>query len=87
MRSGKKVTLTGASVDIAGVPVGAPLVLQARPAGTRAFRPVGSPVAAAPGGAVSVSLVPAKTTTYRWFMPATGYADGGFSSPVTVHVP
>ena len=85
--SGKKVTLTGASVDIAGVPVGAPLVLQARPAGTRGFRPVGGPVTAAPGGAVSVSLVPGKTTTYRWLMPATGYADGGFSTPVTVHVP
>ena len=87
VRSGKKVTLTGASVDIAGVPVGAPLVLQARPAGSPVFRPVGDPVVAAPGGAVSVSLVPVKTTTYRWFMPATGYADAGFSSPVTVHVP
>jgi hypothetical protein len=83
---GRKVTLTGASVDIAGVPVGAPLVLQARPAGTQVFRAVGNPVAASPGGAVSLSLAPAKTTTYRWFMPATGYADAGFSSPVTVRV-
>ena len=83
---GRKVTLTGASVDIAGVPVGAPLVLQARPAGSPIFRPVGPPVAASPGGAVSVRLAPGKTTTYRWFMPATGYADGGFSAPVTVAV-
>ena len=67
-------------VDIAGVPVGAPLVLQARPAGSPGFRPVGGPVAASPGGAVSVSLVPDRTTTYRWFMPATGYADAGFST-------
>ena len=84
--SGGKVTLTGASRDIAGVPVGAPLVLQARPAGSAVFRPVGEPVAAAPGGVVSVRLVPERTTTYRWFMPATGYADAGFSGPVTVRV-
>ncbi len=84
--SGKRVTFTGASVDIAGVPVGAPLVLQARPAGSQVFRPVGGPVAASPGGAVSTSLVPDRTTTYRWFMPATGYADAGFSTPVTVRV-
>jgi hypothetical protein len=80
------VTLTGASRDIAGVPVGAPLVLQARPAGSAVFRPVGDPVAASPDGAVSVSLVPDRTTTYRWFMPATGYADAGFSTPVTITV-
>jgi hypothetical protein len=85
VRSGRPATLTGASVDIAGVPVGAPLVLQARTAGTM-FRPVGAPVAAAPGGAVSVKVKPTKTTTYRWSMPATGYADGGFSAPVTVRV-
>jgi hypothetical protein len=84
--SGKQVTLTGASVDIAGVPVGAPLVLQARPAGSPNFRAVGDPVAASMGGSVSVSLVPDRTTTYRWFMPATGYADAGFSPPVTVRV-
>jgi hypothetical protein len=84
-RSGR-VRFTGASVDIAGVPVGAPLVLQARPAGSSVFRPVGDPVAAAPGGAVSVSLVPERTTAYRWFMPATGYADAGFSAPVTIQV-
>jgi hypothetical protein len=84
-RSGK-VRFTGASVDIAGVPVGAPLVLQARPAGAGVFRPVSGPVAASPGGAVSVSLVPEKTTVYRWFMPATGYADAGFSAPVTIQV-
>lgn len=83
---GRRVTLTGASVDIAGVPVGAPLVLQARPAGSPAFLPVGPPVSASPGGAVSVRLVPGTTTTYRWFMPATGYADGGFSAPVTIGV-
>jgi hypothetical protein len=84
-RSGR-VRFTGASVDIAGIPVGAPLVLQARPAGSSVFRPVGGPVAASPGGAVSVSLVPERTTAYRWFMPATGYADAGFSAPVTIQV-
>jgi hypothetical protein len=86
VKSGGPVALTGASRDIAGVPVGAPLVLQAREAGTQAFRPVGAPVAASPGGAISVQVKPARTTTYRWFMPATGYADGGFSAPVTVRV-
>lgn len=84
--SGTKVTLTGASVDIAGVPVGAPLVLEARPAGSAVFSPVGAPVSASSGGAVTVTLAPGKTTAYRWFMPATGYADGGFSAPVTVNV-
>ncbi len=37
--SGKRVTFTGASRDIAGVPVGAPLVLQARPVGERGLPP------------------------------------------------
>jgi hypothetical protein len=83
---GRKVTLSGTSVDIAGVPVGAPLVLQARPAGSGVFRPVGDPVAAALGGTVSVKVAPDRTTSYRWVMPPTGYADGGFSAPVTVRV-
>ena len=75
------MTLTGASVDIAGVPVGAPLVLQARPAGSPSSVRWARPSPRPRGGAVSLRLVPDKTTTYRWFMPATGYADGGFSSP------
>lgn len=83
---GKKATLTGASVDIAGIPVGAPLVLQARPAGSGVFRTVGAPVTASPSGVVTMRVAPGKTTTYRWFMPATGYADGGFSGPVTISV-
>jgi hypothetical protein len=37
-------------------------------------------------GSVSVSLTPDRTTAYRWYMPPTGYADGGFSAPVTVRV-
>jgi len=87
VKRGRSVALTGVSRDIAGVPVGAPLVLQARPAGKQIFSPVGAPVTAGPAGAVSVKVKPATTTTYRWFMPATGYADGGFSAPVTVRVP
>jgi hypothetical protein len=86
VRRGRPVALTGVSRDIAGVPSGAPLVLQARPAGKQVFSPVGAPVAASPGGAVSAKVKPTITTTYRWFMPATGYADGGFSAPVTVRV-
>jgi hypothetical protein len=86
VRSGTPVSLTGASVDIAGVPTGAPLVLQARPAGKRAFQAVGGPFAASAGGMVSVSVTPSTTTTYRWYMPSTGYANGGFSPPVTVRV-
>jgi hypothetical protein len=87
VRAGKKVKFTGTSVDMAGVPVGAPLLLQARPAGTRVFRPaVRGPIDASTGGVVSTRMTPEKTTTYRWFMPATGYADANFSAPVTVHV-
>jgi hypothetical protein len=87
VRPGRMVKLTGTSVDIAGVPVGAPLQLQARPAGTRVFRPaVRGPIDASTGGVVSVRLAPDKTTAYRWFMPATGYADANFSAPVTVRV-
>jgi len=84
--SGKEVTLSGASVDIAGVPVGAPLVLEAKPAGSGVFQPVGDPVAASLGGTVSIRVAPDRTTSYRWYMPPTGYADGGFSAPVTVRV-
>ena len=83
---GRRATLTGASVDVAGIPVGAPLVLQERPAGTSVFRTVGAPFTASPSGAVVVRVAPSRTTTYRWFMPATGYADGGYSGSVTVTV-
>jgi hypothetical protein len=87
VRRGRMVKLTGASLDMAGVPVGAPLLLQSKPAGTRVFRPaVRGPIDAAPGGMVSVRLAPDKTTAYRWFMPATGYADANFSAPITVRV-
>ena len=72
---------------MAGVPVGAPLLLQARQAGTRVFRPaVRGPIDASTGGVVKVRMEPTKTTTYRWFMPATGYADANFFAPLTVHV-
>jgi hypothetical protein len=87
VRQGRKVTLTGASVDVSGVPVGAPLVLQSRPAGTRFFRPASrGPIPASSDGTIRWRLAPDKTTTYRWFMPATGYADANFSPPLTVRV-
>lgn len=87
VKKGRKVTLTGASVDFAGVPIGAPLVLQAKPAGSGVFRPASrGPIPAGPDGRVTWRLAPDKTTTYRWFMPATGYADANFSGPVTVRV-
>ena len=87
VREGQKVTFTGTSVDVAGVPVGAPLVLQSRPAGTHLWHAaVRGPVPAGTGGVVKWRLPPDKTTAYRWFMPATGYADANFSAPITVHV-
>lgn len=85
--AGDEVTLTGTTVDAGGVPVGASLVLQARPAGAAEFHDVaGGLVHAAPGGSASISVRPETTTAYRWHAPATGYADEGWSEPVLVEV-
>ena len=80
---GTAVTLTGRTLDGAQQATGAPLVLEARPAGADAFTPVGpGPVPGGADGAVVTTVTPERTTAYRWFQPATGYADAGWS-PVT----
>jgi hypothetical protein len=85
--AGGDVTLTGTTVDGSGVPVGATLVLEARPEGAVGFSPVpGGMVHADPDGHASLTVNPDVTTTYRWARPGTGYADPGHSAEVTVEV-
>ena len=79
---GDHATLSGATVNAAGVPIGASLVLQERPAGTDAFRVVGDPLMADRDGTVSVDVAPTVTTDYRWYYPESGLADESWS-PVT----
>ena len=68
-------------------PTGAPLVLQARPAGADRFTGLGpEPLLGGADGAVVTTVTPERTTRYRWFQPATGYADAGSSPVVTVRV-
>ncbi len=80
---GAEVTLTGETLEDDGVATGAALVLEARPLGAAAFAPVREePVPGRADGSVVTTVTPEQTTDYRWFMPATGYADAGWS-PVT----
>jgi hypothetical protein len=83
---GTPVTLTGSAVDAAGIPVGAPMVLEAKPAGEGEFRPTGDPVPAASDGLVRTTVRPDTTTTYRWYLPGLGYADESWSAAVTIVV-
>ncbi|WP_432479111.1 hypothetical protein [Nocardioides sp. GXQ0305] len=84
---GAEVTLTGRTLDSAGVATGAALVLEARPAGAPGFSPVREqPFAGGVDGAVVVTVTPDRTTDYRWFRPTTGYADAGRSPVTTVRV-
>jgi len=77
------VMLTGRTLEDDGVATGAALVLEARPLGAAGFTPVREePVPGRADGSVVTTVTPEKTTDYRWFMPATGYADAGWS-PVT----
>jgi hypothetical protein len=85
--AGDELTLTGTTVDVSGEPVGATLVLEARPEGASAFSPVpGGMVHADPDGSASLTVTPEVTTTYRWVRPGTGYADPGHSAEITVVV-
>ena len=84
---GTEVTITGVTLDGAQQPTGAPLVLQARPAGADRFTAVGpGPLLGGTDGSVVTTVTPERTTRYRWFQPATGYADAGSSPVVTVRV-
>ena len=86
LRAGDPVTLSGATVDAAGVPVGAGLLLQARPLGTQAFRTVGDLVLADRNGSITLEVRPETTTDYRWYYPQSGQADAGWSPVVRVEV-
>ena len=85
---GTEVTLTGATLDVdqradrraagAGGAAG-----RGRP-GSRRSAP--QPVLGGADGSVVTTVTPERTTDYRWFQPATGYADAGWSPVVTVRV-
>jgi hypothetical protein len=81
---GGSVTLTGATLDSAGVPAGTALVLEARAAGESAWQAVGDPVEADRDGYVRTTVEPTVRTQYRWSAPDTGYADASLSGVVTV---
>lgn len=81
-----EVTLTGSTLDAGVVPIGSALVLQARPAGQRIFRPTGPALHSGPDGTVTAVVAPSVTTDYRWYLPDTGLADAGYSPTVRVGV-
>ncbi len=82
-----EVTLTGATLDTGGVPIGSALVLQSRADGQKMFTSTGQALRSGPDGTVSVVVAPEVTTDYRWYLPDTGLADAGYSAPVRVSVP
>ncbi len=86
LRRGEEVALLGTTAGPDGVPMGASLVLEARPQGSDQFEPVGSQVVATREGVVTLTVVPEVTTDYRWYYPETGYADEGWSESVRVVV-
>ena len=83
---GDPIALTGLAVDATGAPVGAPMALEARPAGATKFRPIGDPITADTDGHVRTTVEPERTTTYRWYLPGIGYADASRSASITVVV-
>lgn len=83
---GDPVTLTASTLDTAGVPVGAGLVLEARPAGAAGFRTVGEQVFPGPDGVVRTEVRPEVTTDYRWWFEERSYADEHASPVVRVEV-
>ena len=85
--AGGEVTLSGATLDAGGVPIGSALVLESRPAGAQAFTATGPAQYSGPDGTVSAVVAPEVTTEYRWYLPDTGLADAGYSASVRVTVP
>lgn len=83
---GDEVTLTGTSLDADGELMGAALVLQARPVGAADFRDVTEDLVAGPDGTVTATLVPERTTVYRWSFAERSYADAHTSPVVRVVV-
>ena len=83
---GAEVVLTGTTIDPRLRATGAPLRLEARPNGAAEFAPVREVDPAGPDGRVVATVSPGRTTAYRWFMPATGYADATWSPAVEVRV-
>jgi len=84
---GAEVTLTGRTLDDVQRVTAAPLVLEERPAGAGEWAPVRAELLTAqPDGALVATVTPASTTDYRWYRPATEYADEGWSPVATVRV-
>ncbi|MGZ5399911.1 MAG: hypothetical protein ACXWDM_07840 [Nocardioides sp.] len=83
---GGDVTLGATSVDAAATPMGAALVLEARPEGAGDFKPVTGPVLAGPDGRVTATVTPEVTTDYRWFFAERAYADAHWSATTRVVV-
>lgn len=83
--AGKSVTVTGAVRDGSGRITGDPLILEQRVA-EGPWRAVGDPVAPAPSGWTSVSVVIEADTELRWYRPESQYADEGWSQPVRVEL-
>ena len=84
--TGEQLQLTGTSVAPDGRVMGAPLLLEARPAGAGEFRPVAGPIAPGAEGTVVTMVAPEVTTDYRWVFAETGYADANWSPVVRVVV-
>lgn len=83
--AGKTVTVTGAVRDGSGRITGDPLVLeQRRPGG--AWQPVGDPVAPAPSGWATATVVIEAETELRWHRPESQYADEGWSEAARVEL-
>ena len=86
--AGDPVTITGQAVDGTGAPIGASMVLQAKPAGApdAAFEAVGDAIPESNDGLVRKVVHPRKSTVYRWYLPAMGYANETWSTTETVTV-
>lgn len=86
--AGDPVTITGQAVDGAGAPIGASMVLQAKPVGASddKFEAIGDAITESNDGLVRKVVHPKESTVYRWYLPAMGYADATWSTQVTVAV-
>jgi hypothetical protein len=85
VRTGDKVTITGAVADAAGRVTGDPLVLQTRVPGG-AWTSADAAVLADKDGVTRTSVELQETTELRWHRPESQYADEGWSDVVTVTV-
>jgi len=83
-RAGEAVVVTGVVRDQAGRATGDPLVLQSRAVGEAQWHDAETPALAQSGPAATVRVRPTGPTEYRWYRPASEYADAGWSESVVV---